>query len=474
MPSLPVALAYAQENKDRFLHEFKEFLRLPSISTLPEHKPDMTRAAEWLAAQLRGMGFDAVRIVPTRGHPVVVAEHMRAGPGVPTVLFYGHYDVQPVDPVDLWESAPFEPTLRGDDLFARGASDMKGQVVAHLKAVEAMVRTEGLPVNLKYMVEGEEEIGSPNLADFIRENQELLDADLCLNADSGILSPDIPSITYALRGLAYFEIRLQGAAGDLHSGTYGGAIDNPARVLCQLIAGMKDSDGRITLPKFYDHVRPLSEQERRDFAALPQSDEWWKDRSGAKVLFGEAGYTTTERATARPTLEVNGLLSGFTGEGSKTVLPAKAMAKISMRLVPDQRPEEIQESLEAYLKGNAPATVTWEVLQHASGAPAIVERDSDAVRAASLALEEVWGRKPLFKREGGSVPVVGMVEEILRIPTLMLGFGLPDDNLHAPNEKQHLPNFWRGIETFIRFTHHLAASSATSSLKAGKRRGHRE
>lgn len=456
MSNLETAIAYAREHQQDFLEDLKALLRIPSVSTLPEHKPDIRRAAEWLAGQLKDFGLDAVAVMPTGGHPVVYGEWLGAGHEAPTILFYGHYDVQPADPLDLWISDPFEPQVRGDDIFARGASDNKGQLVAHLKAVESMVRTSGLPINLKYLLEGEEEIGSPSLAAFIEEHKDLLSCDLCLNGDSGILAPDTPSIVYALRGLAYFEIRVQGPASDLHSGMFGGAVDNPAQVLCELIAGMRDRQGRITLPGFYDRVRPLTDAERAELAKLPQTDSWWQEQTGVKALFGEEGYTATERATARPTLDVNGLLSGFTGQGSKTVLPAQAMAKVSTRLVPDQRPDEVEKAMRAYLEANAPPTVTWELEYLAGCLPAIIERDSDAVQAASRALEAVWGKPPLFTRQGGTVPVVGLIRELLGVDTLMLGFGLPDDNLHAPNEKQHLPNFFRGIETYIRFTHEIA------------------
>lgn len=456
MPDPEAAIAYAREHQQAFLEDLKALLYIPSVSTLPERQPDMRRAAEWVAGQLKAFGLDSVTVMPTAGHPVVYGERLKAGPEAPTILFYGHYDVQPADPLDLWTSDPFDPQVRGDDIFARGASDNKGQIVAHLKAVESMIRTSGLPINLKYLIEGEEEVGSPSLGAFIVEHKDLLSCDLCLNGDAGILAPDTPSITYALRGTAYFEIRLQGPASDLHSGMFGGAVDNPAQVLCELIAGMRDRQGRITLPGFYDHVRPLTDAERAELAKLPQTDSWWQEQTGAKALFGEEGYTATERATARPTLDVNGLLTGFTGQGAKTVLPAQAMAKVSMRLVPDQAPDEVERGLRAYLEANAPPTVTWEVEMLGSAIPAIVERDSDAVQAASRALEAVWGKPPLFMRMGGTVPVVGLIQELLDVDSLMLGFGLPDDNLHAPNEKQHLPNFFRGIETYVRFTHEIA------------------
>lgn len=451
MPSPAAALAYARDHEQAALDDLKALLRIPSISTLSERKDDMLRAAHWVADRLRTLGFEQVQVMPTARHPVVAGEWMQAGPGAPTLLVYGHYDVQPTDPLDLWTSDPFEPTLRGDDLFARGASDMKGQLVVHLRAIEALLRTGGLPVNMRFLIEGEEEIGSPSLEAFLRQHAGRFACDLCLNADSGILAPDTPALTYALRGLSYFELRVRGPASDLHSGSFGGAVENPAFALCRAIAGMRDAQNRVTLPGFYDAVRPLSDEERRDLAQLPTDDRWWLEQTGAPALAGEEGYTATERATARPTLEVNGLLSGFTGEGSKTVLPARAMGKISMRLVPDQTTAAVRASLEAYLRLAMPPGVTWEIEELASGRPAMVERDSRAVQAASRAMQAVWGRRPLLTRSGGSVPVVGLIQEILGADSLMLGFGLPDDNLHAPNEKQHLPNIYRGIETSIRF-----------------------
>ncbi|MCJ7511646.1 MAG: M20/M25/M40 family metallo-hydrolase, partial [Anaerolineales bacterium] len=342
------AIAYARQNRDQSLQSLMEFLRIPSISTLPEHNQDMHRAAEWLVQRLTALGFEQARILPTAGHPVVYAERLNAGPSAQTILFYGHYDVQPTDPIDLWRTDPFDPVVQGDNLYGRGASDMKGQVMAHLSAVEAILHTGPLPVNLKIMLEGEEEIGSPSLPAFIQQNQALLKSNFCLNGDSGILAPDIPALTVSLRGLVYAEVNVKGPSTDLHSGGFGGAVDNPALVLCQVIAGMRDAQGVIQLPGFYDKVRPLSARERDEMAKLPTDEAWWKTQTGAPQLDGEVGYTSTERASARPTLDVNGFLSGFTGAGSKTVLPAKAMAKISMRLVPDQDPKEIRASLEAY------------------------------------------------------------------------------------------------------------------------------
>ncbi len=456
MTNLQPAIDYARAHQAQALDALKELIRIPSISTLPEWKPDVLRAADWVAGRLRSYGLQNVAILPTQGHPIVYAETKHA-PGRPMVLVYGHYDVQPVDPLDLWKSDPFDPVQRGDDLFGRGASDMKAQLVALLEAVEAWLHAGGLPVNLRFLIEGEEEVGSPNLKAFMEAERDRFLCDFCLNTDSSILAPDLPSITYGVRGLAYFELRVQGSAGDLHSGMFGGAVDNPAFALCQAIAGMRDAHGRVLLPGFYDRVRPLAQEERAELAQQPQDEAWWLAQTGAPMLFGEDGYTPSERVAGRPTFDVNGLLSGFTGKGSKTVLPARAMAKISMRLVPDQTPVAVRESLETYLRSHMPPTVTWELEDLAHSHPAIAARDSRPVQAASQALEDVWGKKPLLTRTGGTIPIVGLVQEILGSDSLLLGFGLPDDNLHAPNEKMHLPNFYRGIETFIRFLDRIAA-----------------
>jgi acetylornithine deacetylase/succinyl-diaminopimelate desuccinylase-like protein len=447
--SLDKAIEYAQQHRDLFLEQLFEFLRIPSISTLPEHEEDIISAATWLKERLEQLGFENGEILPTKRHPVVYAESMRAGESAPTVLFYGHYDVQPTDPIDEWDSDPFEPVIRGDNVYARGASDMKGQLVAFLNAIEAINESTELPINLKFMFEGEEEIGSPNLKVFVEKHKQKLSCDFCLNGDSGILAPDQPSITVALRGLCYLEIRLQGQRSDLHSGMFGGVVDNPANVICELIAGMRDEVGRVTIPGFYERVRELSTEERELLPVL--DDEWWKEHAGAAQLFGDPAYSVTERARARPTFDVNGLLSGFTGEGSKTVLPAKAMAKLSMRLVPDQKPEEIRAAVEQYLEQNVPDTMNWELIEHASSPPSVISHESPEVQAAVEALQKVWDERVLFDRIGGTVPVVGIIKEILNAESLMLGFGLPSDNIHGPNEKQYLPNYFRGIETFIRF-----------------------
>jgi acetylornithine deacetylase/succinyl-diaminopimelate desuccinylase-like protein len=443
-------LEFARSNRERYLLEFKEFLSIPTISTLSEHKPDMQRAAEWLAKQLKGLGMKDVEIMPTDGHPVVYGEWLGAS-GKPVVLVYGHYDVQPVDPLNDWKSPPFTPTVRGDNIYARGAHDNKGQLHAVLKALEAWQKTATFPVNVKVLFEGEEEIGSKHLESFIKKNKEKLKCDFVLNVDSSILRPDVPSLVYGLRGMSYFEIWVQGAKNDLHSGLYGGTIDNPAQVLCQLIAGMHDNDGRVTLPGFYDRVRVLSDEERQDLARLPLSDEDWLRITGAPGLHGERGYTLVERIGARPTLEVNGILAGFTGEGTKTVLPAKAMAKISMRLVPYQDPTAVEGQLKDYLRQHAPPTVTWEVKMLVTASPALVDRNTPAMRAATEALEATFGVKPVFQLQGGSVPVVSMMKDVLGVDTVLMGFGLPDDNVHGPNEKQYLPNYYRGIESYIRF-----------------------
>lgn len=448
------ALQYAKENKENFLNDLKDVLRIPSISTESENKADMLRTAEWLTEQLTAMGMEHVEIFPTEKHPVVYADWLHAN-DAPTVLVYGHYDVQPVDPIDLWETAPFEPSVRGNSLHARGASDMKGQVVATLKAIESIVRSDALPVNVKFMIEGEEEIGSPNLLGFMISHKDLLAADFCLNPDAGISEKDLPSITYALRGLAYFEIQVTGPSHDLHSGLYGGVVNNPANALMTLIAGMKDAEGRITLPGFYDKVREIDAEERAELARLPFSEAQLLNELGAPALWGEKGYAPVEQVGARPTLDVNGMLSGFTGEGAKTVLPAKAMAKISMRLVPDQDPDTVYEQLVQYMEENAPESIKWHIKVEHGGQPAISERDGIGVKAMAQAFEDVWDVAPVFVRGGGSIPVVADMQQVLGIESVLTGFGLPDDRIHSPNEKQDLPTWYRGIDTLIHFFYNL-------------------
>ncbi|HBG74384.1 MAG: hypothetical protein A2X25_13775 [Chloroflexi bacterium GWB2_49_20] len=449
------ALEYAEANKEQFLNSLKEILTIPSISTDPARVVDMQRAAEWVASQLRSLGMQKVKLYPTKKYPIVYGE-WNVSKGMPTVLIYGHYDVQPVDPLELWKSQPFDPSKRGDSLFARGASDMKGQIVAAIKAIEAIVKTGGLPVNVKWIIEGEEEIGSPNLEAFIAEHKALLACDFALNPDSGMIGMDAPSITYALRGLAYFELKVFGPATDLHSGIYGGVVHNPANALAELIAGMHDEQGRVTLPGFYDTVLSLSDEERAEMARLPLSERHYLDQTGVPALAGEKGFSPIEQASARPTLDVNGLLSGFTGLGSKTVIPAWAMAKISMRLVPDQDPKEVHRQFLEYLNAKAPKDIRWELSVMAGGRASISSRDSAGVLAFINALEAAWGKRPYFKREGGSVPVVTYMQEILGVDSVLTGFGLPDDNLHAPNEKLHLPTWYKGINALIHFFLNLA------------------
>lgn len=455
MGAIEAALDYARSTRPEIKQRLIDLAAIPSVSTLPEHAADVRRTAQWLADALRNAGATRAELIPTKLHPIVYAECIH-GEGVPTLLVYGHYDVQPADPLAEWQSAPFEPTERGENLHARGASDMKGSMVAFIYALECLRRQGPLPLNIKFLLEGEEEIGSPNLPEFITTHKELLRADAVVNCDGGIFASDKPSITYALRGLAYFEIEVRGPKQDLHSGMFGGSIANPATVLCELIAGMHDADGRVTLPGFYDKVRALPDEERAALAKMPYSDEEHKQLTGAPALCGEKGYTTVERIGARPTLDVNGLIAGFTGEGAKTVLPARALAKVSTRLVADQDSTEIRGQLEAYVQAHAPATVTCEVRELSNGPGAIMQRDSTAMKAAVDALRDTFGAEPFFKREGGSVPVVALMQRELGVDSIMLGFGLPDDNIHGPNEKQHLPSLYRGVDTYIRFLGNLA------------------
>jgi acetylornithine deacetylase/succinyl-diaminopimelate desuccinylase-like protein len=444
------ALQYALNNKETFLIKYKEILAIPSISTETAHRPDIQRAAEWLSEQLHALGMQKVQLFPTGGSPIVYGEYLGV-PGAPTVLVYGHYDVQPVDPVDQWTTGAFEPTVIGDDIFARGASDMKGQAMITLKAAESLIQTGGMPINIKWLFEGEEEVGSPHLATFIASHAEVLACDFAVNSDSGMIGREHPTITYGLRGLAYFELRVYGPAHDLHSGMFGGVVHNPANALAELIAGMHDGSGRVTLPGYYEKVRELSKEERDELARLPVYESDYIDQTGVPALYGEAGFSANEQTGVRPTLDVNGLLSGFTGEGSKTVIPAWAMAKISMRLVPDQDHKEVHQQLLRYLKENAPKDIRWELKSLAGSPASISDRNNPGVQAMAKALEMVWGKRPYFKREGGSIPVVGDMQRLLGVESVICGFGLPDDNVHAPNEKQNLPTWYRGIDAYIHF-----------------------
>ncbi len=453
------ALNYANENKERFLDKLKEVVAIPSVSTAEEHVPDIQKTAQWLKEELLALGLDNVKIYPTARHPLVYGDWLRAGPRAPTVLIYGHYDVQPETPLDKWDTIPFTPTIKGDNIYGRGTTDMKGQIVATLAAVEAILQAGDLPLNVKFIIEGEEEIGGPNLEDFIASHTDLLACDFALNPDTGMLAPDTPTITYALRGLAYFELRVYGPQQDLHSGLFGGVVHNPAQVLADLVAGMHDARGRVTLPGFYDAVIPLDEEERAELARLPLTEEFYLHESGSPALWGEEGYTPAERTGARPTLEVNGLYSGYIEKGSKTVLPAYAMAKISTRLVPEQDPQEVGQQLRAYLAENAPPTVTWELEQLSGSVASLSDRQSPWIQAYIEAAQSAWGTRPLFKREGGSVPVVVHFQELLGVDSVNIGFGLPSDNMHGPNEKLHLPTFYKGIEALIHFFYEVKSET---------------
>jgi acetylornithine deacetylase/succinyl-diaminopimelate desuccinylase-like protein len=441
---LPI-IDYIHTNRDRYVSELKHYLAIPSISALPMHDDDVRRCAQWTADEMKRVGLENVRLAQTPGHPIVYGEWLHA-PGAPTILFYGHYDVQPVDPLNQWETPPFEPTVRDGEIYARGAADDKGQVFMHLKAIEAHLKQAGsLPVNIKLIVEGEEEVGSVNLDDFIRENKAQLAADVVVISDSAMFDRGVPSICYSLRGLVYFQIDVRGTKSDLHSGVFGGAVANPAMALAQILAQMKDRGGRVKVPGFYDQVRELSETERNEWKKLPFNEKKYRKDLGAPKLFGESGFTTLERVWARPTFEVNGLLSGFTGDGAKTVIPAVAMAKVSMRLVPDQEPDTIASLFEAFVKKVAPKTVEVTVTRMHGGRPWITEFDNPYVRAAGRAIEQGFGKEPVFCREGGSIPVVSTFQQELGLPAVLFGVGLPDENAHAPNEKLDLGNFHGGV-----------------------------
>jgi acetylornithine deacetylase/succinyl-diaminopimelate desuccinylase-like protein len=449
------ALEYAKHNQTRFLNELNEVLTIPSISTDPDHKADIQHAAEWMSVQLQMIGMNNVQIMPTRGHPVVYGEWLGAGKNAPTVMIYGHYDVQPADPLELWKNPPFEPAVIGENLYARGSADMKGQVLASLKAVESIMKTGGLPVNVKWLIEGEEEMSSEHLDEFIKDHKELLACDFCMNTDAGMLAHDKPSIMTGLRGLAYFELWVHGPSKDLHSGLFGGTVHNPAQALAELIAGMHNKDGKITLPGFYDKVRKLGKKEHKDFARLPVNKKKYLEQTGVPALWGESKFSPQERLGARPTLEINGLLSGFTGPGSKTVLPAWAMAKISCRLVPDQTPEQTLKQMKKYLKQQAPKDIKWELKYlHGAGA-ALVSKDTTGVKAMSRALETVWGMRPYFLRAGGSIGVVVQLQKRLGVDSVLTGFALPDCDAHSPNEKLHLPTWYKGIDALIHFFYNL-------------------
>jgi acetylornithine deacetylase/succinyl-diaminopimelate desuccinylase-like protein len=436
---------FINTNRDRYVEELKQYLAIPSISALPQHAGDVKRAAEWSADEMRRIGMQNVRLIDTPGYPVVYGEWLGAA-GAPTILFYGHYDVQPVDPVDLWDSPPFEATIRDGEIYARGSADDKGQVFMHFKAIEAHLKQNGrLPVNIKVILEGEEEVGSKNLDDFVKGHKDELKADVVVISDSPMFDRGIPSICYGLRGLVYCQIDLRGTKSDLHSGSFGGAVANPAFVLATVLAQMKDRSGRVKIPGFYDDVRELRQEERDQWKRLPFNEKRYAKELGAPRLLGETGYTTLERVWARPTFEVNGLLAGFTGEGAKTVIPAVSMAKVSMRLVPNQNPDKIAELFEAYVKKVTPKTVELKVTRMHGGKPWMTDFDNKYVQAAGRAIHRGFGKEPVFNREGGSIPVVATFQEILGLPSVLFGVGLPDENAHAPNEKLDLGNFHGGI-----------------------------
>ena len=454
MPDIP---AYLAANRQRFEEEMKELLRIPSVSTDPERSGDVNACAEHIASSLRSMGITEVEVVPTAGNPIIVA-HYVVDPAAPTLLVYGHYDVQPVDPVELWDSPPFEPTEREGRLYARGAVDDKGQVHIHMKAIETRLATgAGIPVNLKLVIEGEEEIGSPNLEAFLRDNADRLACDAVVISDTGMLAEGKPTIAVGLRGLAYMEIFVDGPATDLHSGSYGGGVANPANVLADIIAALKDENDHIVIPGFYDAVRPITDADRADMEALPFTDEEFLEETGARAVAGEVGYTTLERLGYRPTLDVNGMLSGFTGEGAKTVLPARAMAKVSMRLVPDQDPDTISRLFAEHVESIAPDSVTVTVRSHHGGQPWAADPASPVFEAAAAALQAAFDAEPVFMREGGSIPIVPLFQETFDAPVVLLGFSLPGANLHAPNEWIDLDTYHKGIATIAGFYDEVAA-----------------
>jgi acetylornithine deacetylase/succinyl-diaminopimelate desuccinylase-like protein len=460
MSAVPSDLdSYLSSNDARIRRELFDFLRIPSVSARSEHDADTSRAAEWTAQALRDAGLEAT-VHPTAGHPVVVGEWRNAGKGAPTVLVYGHYDVQPVEPLDLWTSPPFEPTIRDGRLYARGSVDDKGQLFLHIKALEAHVRARGkLPVNVVVVAEGEEEVGSEHLEQFIRSHADRLRADYVVISDSAMFAPGLPSILSSLRGLAYFEINVQGPAQDLHSGSYGGAVVNPAMALAKILATFHDADGRIAISGFYDKVREWPAAVRTQMKGLPFDEEHFRAETGAPALGGEKGHTVLERLWTRPTCEVNGLLSGYTGEGAKTVLPSKAMAKVSCRLVPDQDPAEIEKLMKAHVAKVAPKGVTVAVTHLHGGRPWRAESNGPLFDAARRALAAAFGREPVITGEGGSIPVVGDFERILGAPVALIGFGLPGENAHAPDEWMSVENFTKGMRAIATLWDELGTSA---------------
>lgn len=450
-------LEHIESQKTKYLEELFELLRIPSISADSKYKSEVLRTAEWLQNHAKNLGFQNVQLLETEGFPIVYGEIIK-DPSLPTVVIYGHYDVQPPDPLNLWTSPPFEPEIRDEKIYARGATDDKGQFFLHFKAIETLQQTIGLPCNVKLMIEGEEEVGSPSLGPALHKYKHLFQGDVILISDTSLIANDIPSITTGLRGLAYLEVEVTGPNRDLHSGTYGGAVYNPINVLCQMIAKLKDEKtGKILIPHFYDDVLVYSDAERALMAEQPFDLEKYKKELGIEEVFGEESYTTIERTSIRPCLDVNGIWGGYTGEGAKTVLPSKAFAKISMRLVPHQDPDKITKLFTDYFMSIAPKGVTVEVRPHHGGKPVLVGLDSLAYQAASRAMLTTFGKTPIPSKAGGSIPIVALFHEILQMPTVLMGFGLDTDALHSPNEHFGVFNFFKGIETVAMFHYELAA-----------------
>jgi len=450
-------LDYIESRRELNLSELKDFLRIPSVSTKSEHKPDINRAAQWVADRLHGAGFSKVDIIPTKMHPLVVAESLEA-PGKPTILFYGHYDVQPAEPLELWTSPPFDPTIRGGNLYGRGTADDKGQVHIHLKALEALQKSEGkLPLNVKVIIEGEEEVGSVNLWDFVTKNKDRLKADALVVSDTSMLARGVPSITYGLRGLNYYQVEITGPSQDLHSGVFGGAVPNPITILAEMIAKLHDKNFHVTVPGFYDDVATLSAKERKALNSLPWKEPEFRKTVGAPGLSGEKGFTNVERLWCRPTLELNGIWGGYTGEGSKTVIPSKAFAKISTRLVPDQNPAKIAKQVERHIRKLLPKTVRCKFEVLSMGKPWVASYTHPIFQKAIHALEKGFGKKAAFIREGGSIPFVTQMHDTFKVPCVLLGFGLPDENAHPPDEHISLENYFGGIKSVASFYSALAS-----------------
>jgi acetylornithine deacetylase/succinyl-diaminopimelate desuccinylase-like protein len=448
---------YLAENRERNLEELKELLRIPSISALSEHKSDIRKTAEWLADSLRRAGMEKVEIMETKGNPVIYAEWKRAG-DAPTALIYGHYDVQPVDPLNLWTTPPFEPDIRDGKLYARGSSDDKGQIFMHIKAVQALLETEGtLPVNVKFCIEGEEEVGSPNLEPFVEEHKDLLQADVLVISDTTMLERGKPAICYGLRGLCALQVDVKSAKSDLHSGLYGGGVPNSIHALVEILASMHDANGRVTVEGFYDSVTPLTQEEKEAFQKLGFDEQQLAKDLGLKELYGEAGFSYLERVWARPTLEINGVYGGFQGEGTKTVIPAEAHAKITCRLVEAQDPNQILDLIEAHIRKHTPVGVTVEVTKLDKGRPFVTPFDHPMIQASSRAYEKAYQVTPVFTRMGGSVPIVETFGRLLNLPVVLMGFGLPDENFHAPDEHFNLENFDKGLLTICQFWHEVAS-----------------